>query len=285
LGFLLLVSLYLLTRLIEGYLKKEFDNSFERISEKVQHAVNNPKRIPIIVKDIATDLKSYLSLWGLSRVLSLVILSIATVLGGIIAIQQNKLLKNQNGLFEVQNDYIAEELEKINEQTELLKLQTDLFRTQNKNVEKQTDLFGEQNKLVCFQNNQIDTQIGLMGTQNSLLFGQNSRIDTQNYRINIQNNLIEADRRSSLIFLMSNILDRVNEEVKVQKLSVPYGIDNDSITILKDNFKFHLSNPLIGRIIALSRAFRPYKLLAGDTLSTELVSPERGQLSSWTKIS
>ncbi len=108
---------------------------------------------------------------------------------------------------------------------------------------------------------------GLLGT--IVLMKQNEKIDLQNERVNIQNNLMEAERRSSLVFLMSNILDKVDDEIKNQK---------DTITFFTDSTKFSLSSPLVSRIVALSRAFRPYRLLDSNVLSNYLVSPERGQL-------
>ncbi len=105
----------------------------------------------------------------------------------------------------------------------------------------------------------------LLFQQNKLISKQNLKFDVQNERIDIQNNLIEAERRSSLVFLMSNILDKVGEEIANQELQ-------------HDSIGYSLSQPLRGRIIALSRAFRHYRTLEGDTLSREFVSPERGQL-------
>ena len=88
----------------------------------------------------------------------------------------------------------------------------------------------------------------------------------QNERINVQNSLMEAERRSNLLFHMSNIMDKVDEEIKSQKDEFP------------DRKRYKLSKPLIGRIIALSRAFKPYFILNGDTLESKLSSPERSQL-------
>lgn len=115
---------------------------------------------------------------------------------------------------------------------------------------------------------------GLLGSvllynQNQLLVKQNEKIDTQNDRLNFQNNLIEAERRSSLVFLMSNVLDKVDEEIAEQRKARK----NPS-----DNFQYSLSKPLISRIVALSKAFRPYHFMEGDSLSDAVVSPERGQL-------
>jgi len=112
----------------------------------------------------------------------------------------------------------------------------------------------------------IAVQVYLLDNQNKLLESQNERID-------LQNNLLEADRRSSLVFLMSNILDKVDEEIKEQQDSLKNlpGFHPDSV-------RYSLSKPLISRIVALSRAFRPYRIMEGDTLSRDLVSPERGQL-------
>ncbi len=121
-------------------------------------------------------------------------------------------------------------------------------------------LLYNQNQLLTAQNDKIDIQ--------------NEKIEMQNDRLNLQNNLIEADRRSSLVFLMSNILDKVDEEIQEQKKGLP----KDKFGNVPDSIKFRLSKPLISRIVALSRAFRPYRLLEGDTLSENVVSLERGQL-------
>lgn len=188
--------------------------------------------------------------------------------------QQNELLTGQNKLIDFQNTRIDRQTDLLDRQTALLdsqneKLQTqnDLFLDQNHKVDIQTQLSLDQNDLFREQNRQIDTQIGLSSTQNELLIAQNTRIDTQNYRLNLQNNLLEADRRSSLVFLMSNVLDKVDEEIRKEKESGK-----------TDSIGYRLSDPLIARIIGLSRAFQPYKMLEGDTLGRELVSPERGQL-------
>ena len=187
--------------------------------------------------------------------------------------RQNTLIENQNKLFLSQNSLFQAQNIKIDSQTVLLSAQTQLFQNQNEkldtqnvlfqyqneNVATQTDLFRDQNLLVQFQNTRIDSQINLMGVQND--------------RLNLQNNLIEADRRSSLVFLMGNILDKVDEEIKEQRDSLKLlpGFDPDSV-------KYRLSKPLISRIVALSRSFKPYRVMEGDTLSADLVSPERGQL-------
>ncbi len=114
--------------------------------------------------------------------------------------------------------------------------------------------------------------IWLLMNQNKLLERQNEKFDLQNQKIDLQNNLLEADRRSSLVFLMSNVLDKVDDEIKEQRGSLKKepGYHPDSV-------KYKLSQPLISRIIGLSRAFKPYRIMEGNSLSSELVSPERGQ--------
>ena len=111
---------------------------------------------------------------------------------------------------------------------------------------------------------------GLIGSV--LIFKQNDLLNTQNERIDLQNNLLEAERRSSLIFLMSNVLDKVDDEIKEQRDDFKRKLES-----VPDSVKYSLSKPLISRIVALSRSLRPYRMMEGDTLS-ELVSPERGQL-------
>lgn len=98
----------------------------------------------------------------------------------------------------------------------------------------------------------LSIQTYILNTQNKLLAVQNERLDQQ---INLE----EGSRRSSLIFLMSNIMDKMAEELK---------INTDS----------SLSDALIGRIVSLSQALRPYRYLENDVLINQPLSPERGQL-------
>ncbi|CAL2080099.1 hypothetical protein T190611E02C_10964 [Tenacibaculum sp. 190524A05c] len=103
----------------------------------------------------------------------------------------------------------------------------------------QTFYLGQQNKKIDYQNN--------------LIINQNNRLEQQTY-------LQEADRRSSLVFLSSNVMDKIDIELKAEK-----------------NTTRELSDQLIGRIAALSRSLKPYKYLERDSL-TVTTSPERGQL-------
>lgn len=97
--------------------------------------------------------------------------------------------------------------------------------------------------------------------QTVILSKQNEKIDLQNKLVTNQNYLLEADRRGSLVHLFNNVLDKVDEEIK------------DSI----NNPTRKLSPQLIGRIVVLSHALKPYQYLEGDSLSNPL-SPERGFL-------
>lgn len=104
--------------------------------------------------------------------------------------------------------------------------------------------------------------IYLLIQQNNILRSQTIRIDQQNKLLNLQTNLLEADRRSALILEAGNVMNSVSNEL------------DDSL-----NLKDSLSAPLIGRIIALSQSFKPYKYLETDSsLSKSRVSPERGYL-------
>lgn len=130
------------------------------------------------------------------------------------------------------------------------------------------------------------TRIGIVGVviallptvlliqQNWIITKQNKLFEKQNTKIDIQTQLEEASRRSSQMFIMGEVLGDLNKEL------------NDS-----NNKKRVLSKTLVGRIIGLSRAMKPYKYLRTDSLSYEgvhiykdslklkdLVSPERGQL-------
>lgn len=89
---------------------------------------------------------------------------------------------------------------------------------------------------------------------------QNDKLDVQNKRIEQQTYLQEAERRSSLVFLFDNIMNKIDEELR----SNPEQRD--------------LSPQLIGRIVALTKALKPYRYLEGDTITSRMTSPERGQV-------
>jgi len=95
--------------------------------------------------------------------------------------------------------------------------------------------------------------------QSNLLFNQNRLFKEQNERLVQQTYLQEAQRRSSLNFLLGNIFDKIDEE-------------------LKNNENRDLSDQLLGRIIALTHSLKPYYFLEGDKLVVRPWSPERGQL-------
>lgn len=117
--------------------------------------------------------------------------------------------------------------------------------------------------------------------QNKLFKNQNQLLKTQNSKIEQQTQLAEASRRSSQMFIMGEVLSDVNKELReIQQHQNELQKQNQDITL-----KRVLSNTLVGRIISLSRAMKPYKYLQTDTTSnqnsfnlTKLISPERGQL-------
>lgn len=86
---------------------------------------------------------------------------------------------------------------------------------------------------------------------------------TQNQIAQNQTYLQEADRRSTLVFLMGNIFDEVNTELRED-------YNKDSIR--------NLSPQLIGRIVAFSHSLTPYKFFVNGELTDREYSPERGQL-------
>lgn len=89
---------------------------------------------------------------------------------------------------------------------------------------------------------------------------QNDKFDIQNERIEQQTFLQEAERRSSLVFLFDNVLDKIDEELRINP------------------GRRELSPQLIGRIVALTKALKPYRYLEGDTITSRMTSPERGQV-------
>ncbi|MBK9109927.1 MAG: pentapeptide repeat-containing protein [Saprospiraceae bacterium] len=109
---------------------------------------------------------------------------------------------------------------------------------------------------------------GLTGTL--LLINQNELLQNQNVLIQRQMSLEEANRRSALVVLMSNIMDKVDKEIERQQI----GLSEEQIS----NRKYKLSQSLIGQIAALSHSFKPYRFMDGDSLINRPQSPERGQL-------
>ena len=107
----------------------------------------------------------------------------------------------------------------------------------------------------------MGVQTLILSVQNDKLEAQNQLIQNQNTRLDQQIHLEEGNRRSSFIFLMSNIMDKVDEELKNRN-------NNDR----------KLSDELIGRIVSLTQTLRPYRYLENDKLIPKHLSPERGQL-------
>jgi len=100
----------------------------------------------------------------------------------------------------------------------------------------------------------------LAGLQTYYLKKQNEKLDIQNKRIEQQTYLLEAERRSSLVFLFDNVLNKVDEELRMNP------------------GRRALSPQLVGRIVALTKALKPYRFLEGDTITAKMSSPERGQV-------
>jgi uncharacterized protein YjbI with pentapeptide repeats len=96
-----------------------------------------------------------------------------------------------------------------------------------------------------------------------LIYKQNesfkSQTKYQRTRIAQQSELIASTRRSGLVLLMNNLLNRIDDE-------------------LNDNPKRNLSDETIARIAGLSNSFKPYTYVEIDSLSDKKLSPERGQL-------
>jgi uncharacterized protein YjbI with pentapeptide repeats len=92
--------------------------------------------------------------------------------------------------------------------------------------------------------------------QNQLFVAQTQH---QNQRIQEQSELIGSIRSSQQVFLMGNVLDKVDDE-----------LDSDPNRTLSD--------ATIARIAALGYSCKPYAYFAGDSLYKKKMSPERGQL-------
>jgi hypothetical protein len=114
---------------------------------------------------------------------------------------------------------------------------------------------------------------GLTGTL--LLMNQNELLQNQNALIQQQMFLSEASRKSALVVLMSNIMDKVDGEITDEKEELYM---NRLSKAAVDTMRFSLSQSLIGQIAALSYSFKPYRYMEGNNLIKKSLSPERGQL-------
>ncbi len=110
------------------------------------------------------------------------------------------------------------------------------------------------------------TRIGIFGViitliPSLILLYQTKLVINQNSLVSNQNSLIEAERRSSLVFIMDNVLSDLGEELKY-----------------KGSSERNLSPVLEARIASLSRAMKPYRYMENGRLINKAISPERGQL-------
>ncbi|HZV69193.1 MAG TPA: pentapeptide repeat-containing protein [Saprospiraceae bacterium] len=87
----------------------------------------------------------------------------------------------------------------------------------------------------------------------------NTRVLNQQLHIDQQAELIDSLRRTDLVQMMSNVMDRTEDE-------------------LQQNPKRILSDERIASIAALCYLFKPYTYHVGDSISDKKLSPERGQL-------
>lgn len=89
--------------------------------------------------------------------------------------------------------------------------------------------------------------------------------------------LVESQRRASLIFELTSILDELDEEI--DKIELDTGKKVHEIDNKKEMFVFFPSRRLEGRIISLSLSLKPYRYLGDDGKLIDLpLSPERAQL-------
>lgn len=98
-----------------------------------------------------------------------------------------------------------------------------------------------------------------LAKQNTLITGQSEMFRQQNNRLDQQTYLQEADRRGQTLLLMDNMLQEINTEISRD----PQNKLNDATA---------------GRLIALSKILKPYRYLENDSLTKNIVSPERGYL-------
>jgi len=122
-----------------------------------------------------------------------------------------------------------------------------------------TNLIFSKNSVIVIGSLGIGTAVSifLAYQANRLVNEQNKLVKVQNSIIEQQSHLQEAERRSSYIFLMSNILDNLESDLKTEST---------------------ISETTQSRLIALSSALKPYKYLDKDSLTDYKISIEKGYL-------
>ena len=108
------------------------------------------------------------------------------------------------------------------------------------------------------------TRIGLFAfffaiLPSSIMIIQTWLVVNQNDLVNNQNILVESQRKSSLVFVMDNVLSDLSNE-------------------LKSSTSRNVGKPLEARIISLAMAMQPYEYEDAYTGKKKKGSPERGQL-------
>jgi len=109
-----------------------------------------------------------------------------------------------------------------------------------------------------------------------LLYNQNQLLENQNKKIDAQIQLEESSRRGNLIVMMSNIMDKVDEELSEGWNDKGY--KGRKLNISDNKERRDLSPQLVGRIAALSQSFKPYRFLKDTVMIKKSYSPDRGQL-------
>lgn len=94
-------------------------------------------------------------------------------------------------------------------------------------------------------------------TWQTTVFQENQQV--QNTKIHELTEITESLRKNNQVYLMSNVLNQVEEELDIK----PNG---------------PLSDAIIARIASLSHSFKPYRIIQGDSLTKQKLSPERAQL-------
>lgn len=106
-AFSLIIAI-IIFRIIKSYSTK-IDTSLEDAIEELKAG----KDYRVALTSVLEKAGPIMALWSLQKTLRMVLLCIGVVLGGIITIQQNKLLQEQNDKFEIQNKYFKAQNELI----------------------------------------------------------------------------------------------------------------------------------------------------------------------------
>jgi len=195
-SILTLICCFILFRLALKYGAESLEVIFKNIVYKLTTSKGKDKL------DIADDVRSIVSLYTLRSVLLLTITIIASILGGILLVQQNKYISDQNSLITKQNSLIENQNNRLDVQNNLLESErrSALSTTYNSITQKVYD------ELMSSDNSKRNLSRGTIA--NIIAYSQILKPYKQLENNNLYWEELSPERAQMLVFLLENNLSK-----------------------------------------------------------------------------